>query len=87
MMDVPDDAMLLDFVPGSEEAVADFDLSLLGDVVQQCPANRDDASSSGCSSKLIEVFLVSRLVLGAIFVIWVCYACVGVFMYLFILCI
>ena len=40
MMDVPNDAKLFNFVPGSEEAVADFDLSLLGDVAQQCPVNR-----------------------------------------------
>ena len=37
-------------VPGSEEAVADFDLSLLDDVAQQYPVNGGDASSSGSSS-------------------------------------
>ena len=31
MMDVPDDVAVHEFVPGLEEAVADFDLSLLGD--------------------------------------------------------
>ena len=32
MIDVPDDVTFHEFVPGSEKAVADFDLSLLGDV-------------------------------------------------------
>ena len=56
MMDVPDDVMLHKFVSGSEDAVADFDLSLLGGVAQQCPVNGGDASSSGCSSSLIKNF-------------------------------
>ena len=34
MMDVPDDVTVHGFVPGLEEAVADFDSSLLGDVAQ-----------------------------------------------------
>ena len=57
MMDVPDDVTGHGFVPGLEEAVVDFDLSLLGDVAQQCPVNGGDASSSGCSSDLIINFL------------------------------
>ena len=57
MMDVPDDVTFHEFVPGSGEAVADFDLSLLGDVAQQCPVNGGDASSSGCSSDVIINFL------------------------------
>ena len=55
-MDVLDHVILHEFVPGSEEAVADFDLSLLGDVAQQCPVKGGDASSSGCSSSLIKIF-------------------------------
>ena len=37
-------------VPGSEEAIADFDLSLLDYVAQQYPVNGGDASSSVSSS-------------------------------------
>ena len=55
-MDVLDDVTFHEFVPGSEEAVADFDLSLLGDIAQQCPVYGGDASSSGCSSNLIINF-------------------------------
>ena len=44
-------------VPGLEEAVADFDLSLLDDVAQQYPVNGGDASSSGCSSDSFINFL------------------------------
>ena len=55
-MDVPEDVMLLDFVPRLEEAFADFGLSLLDDAVQQFPVNAGNASSPGCSVKLMEIF-------------------------------
>ena len=44
-------------VPGLEEAVADFDLSLLDDVAQKYPVNGGDASSSGSSSDSYINFL------------------------------
>ena len=56
-MDVPADVTVHEIVPGLEEAVADFDLSLLDDVAQQYPVNGGDASFSGCSSDSIINFL------------------------------
>ena len=57
VIDASDDLIIHGFVPGFEEAVADFYLSLLGDIALQCPLNGGDASSSGCSSDLIINFL------------------------------
>ena len=56
MIDTPGDAMPSDLVSGLEDAVADFDLSLLDDAAQQRPVSGGDASSSGCSLKLMEIF-------------------------------
>ena len=44
-MDVSDNKMLLDLVPGSYVAILDFDLSLPDDAVRPCPYNSNGASS------------------------------------------
>ena len=65
MMDVPDDVMLFDFVPGSEEAVADFDCWVMWfsnvlstEVKRPLPA---------ALQNYLNFFLIHRLVLGVAF--------------------
>ena len=66
MMNVFDDKMSLDLIPGSDVTIADFDLSLSDDVAQPCFSNSSGTSFFGHSvlksSSLVPDLIVLRTI-------------------------